>query len=103
MFLDFSYSSMQGLILLIVLIFSGRAFRENWIKKEKIGFLNLQALQNEFQNREKNRYKKKKEKMRKNRGGTGPAIDSDSLAPPIKGETLPQKPICLTSNFQIKK
>ena len=35
MFLDFSYSSMQGLILLIVLIFSGRAFRENWIKKEK--------------------------------------------------------------------
>ena len=26
---------MQGLILLIVLIFSGRAFRENWIKKGK--------------------------------------------------------------------
>ena len=35
MFLDLSYSSMQGLILLIVLIFSGRAFRENWIKKGK--------------------------------------------------------------------
>ena len=33
MFLDLSYSSMQGLILLIVLIFAGRAFRENWIKK----------------------------------------------------------------------
>lgn len=35
MFLDLSYSSMQGLILLIVLIFSGRAFRENWIKQGK--------------------------------------------------------------------
>ena len=35
MFLDLSYSSMQGLILLIVLIFTGRAFRENWIKKGK--------------------------------------------------------------------
>ena len=33
MFLDLSYSSMQGLILLVALIFSGRAFRENWIKK----------------------------------------------------------------------
>ena len=33
MFLDLSYSSMQGLIFLIVLIFAGRAFRENWIKK----------------------------------------------------------------------
>lgn len=35
MFLDLSYSSMQGLILLIILIFAGRAFRENWIKKGK--------------------------------------------------------------------
>ena len=35
MFLDLSYSSMQGLILLIILIFSGRGFRENWIKKGK--------------------------------------------------------------------
>ena len=35
MFLDLSYSSMQGLILLVALIFSGRAFRENWIKKGK--------------------------------------------------------------------
>ncbi|MDC3089014.1 hypothetical protein OA505_04415 [Alphaproteobacteria bacterium] len=35
MFLDLSYSSMQGLILLVALIFFGRAFRENWIKKGK--------------------------------------------------------------------
>ena len=35
MFLNLSYSSMQGLILLIVLIFAGRAFRENWTKKGK--------------------------------------------------------------------
>ena len=33
MFLDLSYSSMQGLIL--VLILAGRAFRENRIKKGK--------------------------------------------------------------------
>ena len=35
MFLDLSYSSMQGLILLIVLILAGTAFRETWIKKGK--------------------------------------------------------------------
>ena len=34
MFLDFLYSLMQGLILLVALIFSGLVCRENWKKKD---------------------------------------------------------------------
>jgi len=35
LFGELSYSSIEGLFLLIILIFSGRAFRENWLKKDK--------------------------------------------------------------------
>jgi|TARA_B100001059_G_scaffold28555_1_gene23141 hypothetical protein len=35
LFEELSYSSIEGLFLLIILIFSGRAFRENWLKKDE--------------------------------------------------------------------
>jgi len=35
LFEKLSYSSIEGLLILIVLIFSGRAFRQNWLKKNK--------------------------------------------------------------------
>ena len=31
----YSYNSLEGIILLLILIFAGKAFRENWINKEK--------------------------------------------------------------------
>jgi hypothetical protein len=31
----YSYNSLEGIILLLILIFAGKAFRENWKNKEK--------------------------------------------------------------------
>ena len=36
---NYSYNSLEGIILLLVLIFAGKAFRENWKKTRKtVGF-----------------------------------------------------------------
>ena len=32
---NYSYNSLEGIILLLILIFAGKAFRENWKKQEK--------------------------------------------------------------------
>ena len=32
---NYSYNSLEGIILLLILIFAGKAFRENWKQQER--------------------------------------------------------------------